>query len=57
MKSHYKKKKNSKPVIVYPCYEEELTDEDKKDIQEAREQIKRGEYITLDELKTKLNLT
>ena len=34
----------------------ELSDQTKKDIEEAREQIAQGDYVTLEELKEELNL-
>lgn len=45
----------NKPVLLEPIKEGDLTEEDIRDIEEARKEIKEGKTITLDELKRRLN--
>lgn len=50
------KDNDNEETIIEPCYNEELSKQCLKDIKEAEEEIKRGEYLTLDEVKKRLNL-
>jgi hypothetical protein len=42
--------------MIIECDDSPLTKEEKKAIEEAEENIKNGEYVTLEELKDELNL-
>jgi predicted transcriptional regulator len=50
--------KESYENIIWDLLEDtmELSEQTKKDIQEAREQIEKGDYVTLEELKKELDL-
>lgn len=48
--------KDEEETIIYPCYEEELSEQCLKDIEESKEQYKRGEFMTLEEAKRRLNI-